>query len=174
MSIWESTRKTLLYHLLLIDYRNLDSSTKEKPDISKVRNAIRDVTHKMDMSYGMLGSLFRSGSRQTFFSSQVVRYADLYAATLLNLLYYPFSYMFRAPPMLVSSSASLLLFKRREALLTSNFRYQVGEGSTSNPHWLKYSWNANTVAFLSIQTNWGRIEYQNIWGGNLWEREQNV
>jgi 5'-nucleotidase len=52
-------------------YKNLDSSTKEKPDISKLRAAIRDVTHKMDMSYGMMGSLFRSGSRQTFFSSQV-------------------------------------------------------------------------------------------------------
>ena len=56
----------------------------------------------MDLSYGMMGSLFRSGSRQTFFSSQVVRYADLYAATFLNLIYYPFSYMFRAPAMLVS------------------------------------------------------------------------
>ena len=79
----------------------MDSSTKEKPDISNVRNAIRDVTHKMDLAYGMMGSLFRSGSRQTFFSSQVVRYADLYAATFLNLIYYPFSYMFRAPAMLV-------------------------------------------------------------------------
>ncbi|XP_054259103.1 cytosolic purine 5'-nucleotidase isoform X1 [Macrosteles quadrilineatus] len=88
-------------------YKNLDSSTKEKPDISKVRNAIREVTHKMDMSYGLLGSLFRSGSRQTFFSSQVVRYADLYAATLLNLLYYPFSYMFRAPPMLMPHESTV-------------------------------------------------------------------
>lgn len=52
-------------------YKNLDSSTYEKPDISKVRASIRDVTHKMDLSYGMMGSLFRSGSRQTFFSSQV-------------------------------------------------------------------------------------------------------
>lgn len=52
-------------------YRNLDSSTHEKPDISKVRASIRDVTHKMDLAYGMMGSLFRSGSRQTFFSSQV-------------------------------------------------------------------------------------------------------
>merc|ERR1711911_496493 len=52
-------------------------------------------------SYGIMGSLFRSGSRQTFFSSQVVRYADVYASTVLNLLYYPFSYMFRAPAMLV-------------------------------------------------------------------------
>lgn len=109
-------------------FRNLDSSTKEKPDISKLRAAIRDVTHKMDMSYGMMGSLFRSGSRQTFFSSQVnynsklrlfrtsmfffceiqvVRYADLYAATHLNLLYYPFSYMFRAPAMLLPHESTV-------------------------------------------------------------------
>lgn len=88
-------------------YKHLDSSTKVKPDISKVRAAIRDVTHKMDMSYGMMGSLFRSGSRQTFFSSQVVRYADLYAATHLNLLYYPFSYMFRAPAMLLPHESTV-------------------------------------------------------------------
>ncbi|KAJ4435786.1 hypothetical protein ANN_18405 [Periplaneta americana] len=88
-------------------YKNLDSSTKEKPDISKLRTAIRDVTHKMDLSYGMMGSLFRSGSRQTFFSSQVVRYADLYAATFLNLIYYPFSYMFRAPAMLMPHESTV-------------------------------------------------------------------
>ncbi|XP_065156179.1 cytosolic purine 5'-nucleotidase isoform X3 [Atheta coriaria] len=88
-------------------YKNLDSSAKEKPDISRIRGAIRDVTHKMDMSYGMMGSLFRSGSRQTFFSSQVVRYADLYAATHLNLLYYPFSYMFRAPAMLLPHESTV-------------------------------------------------------------------
>lgn len=61
----------------------------------------------MDLSYGMMGSLFRSGSRQTFFSSQVVRYADLYAATLLNLIYYPFSYMFRAPAMLLPHESTV-------------------------------------------------------------------
>uniref|UniRef100_U5EKI4 Putative cytosolic purine 5'-nucleotidase-like protein n=1 Tax=Corethrella appendiculata TaxID=1370023 RepID=U5EKI4_9DIPT len=88
-------------------YKNLDSSAKEKPDISKVRTSIRDVTHKMDLSYGMMGSLFRSGSRQTFFSSQVVRYADLYAATILNLIYYPFSYMFRAPAMLLPHESTV-------------------------------------------------------------------
>ncbi|XP_043491096.1 cytosolic purine 5'-nucleotidase isoform X1 [Polistes fuscatus] len=88
-------------------YKNLDSSTKEKPDISKLRTSIRDVTHKMDLAYGMMGSLFRSGSRQTFFSSQVVRYADLYAATFLNLIYYPFSYMFRAPSMLMPHESTV-------------------------------------------------------------------
>lgn len=55
----------------------------------------------MDQSYGVLGSLLRSGSRLTFFASQVQRFADLYAASCCNLLYYPFFYMFRAPPMLV-------------------------------------------------------------------------
>ncbi|XP_055524929.1 cytosolic purine 5'-nucleotidase isoform X1 [Wyeomyia smithii] len=88
-------------------YKNLDSSAKEKPDISSVRTAIRDVTHKMDLAYGMMGSLFRSGSRQTFFSGQVVRYADLYAATILNLMYYPFSYMFRAPAMLLPHESTV-------------------------------------------------------------------
>ncbi|KAK9509101.1 hypothetical protein O3M35_006491 [Rhynocoris fuscipes] len=88
-------------------YKNLDSSTKEKPDISKLRAGIREVTHKMDLAYGMMGSLFRSGSRQTFFSSQVVRYADLYAATFLNLIYYPFSYMFRAPAMLMPHESTV-------------------------------------------------------------------
>lgn len=88
-------------------YKDLDSGTKVKPDISKLRISIRDVTHKMDLAYGMLGSLFRSGSRQTFFSSQVVRYADLYAASFLNLMYYPFCYMFRAPAMLMPHESTV-------------------------------------------------------------------
>lgn len=68
---------------------------------------MREVTHEMDLAYGIMGSLFRSGSRQTFFSSQVVRYADIYAATVLNLLYYPFSYMFRAPAMLMPHESTV-------------------------------------------------------------------
>jgi len=88
-------------------YRKMDSSVKEKPDISSVRQAMQEVIHEMEMSYGLFGSLFRSGSRQTFFSSQLVRYADLYASTCLNLLYYPFSYMFRAPPMLLPHESTV-------------------------------------------------------------------
>lgn len=101
----------------------------------------QEVVHNMEMCYGKLGSLFRSGniccfsivkryhtlhltylslqdalvfascqtfrvalfigSRQTFFASQSLRYADLYAASCVNLLYYPFSYLFRAPSQLV-------------------------------------------------------------------------
>lgn len=115
-------------------YKNLDSSAKEKPDISQVRNKIRDVTHKMDLAYGMMGSLFRSGSRQTFFSSQVVRYADLYAATFLNLIYYPFSYMFRASPSLLAHemlSHDSLISSDGPAPMISRMRSRVEMGSTA-------------------------------------------
>ncbi|KAM4594564.1 cytosolic purine 5'-nucleotidase isoform 1-T1 [Fundulus diaphanus] len=77
-------------------YKHLDSSSNERPDISTIQRRVKKVTHDMDMCYGMMGSLFRSGSRQTLFASQVMRYADLYAASFINLLYYPFSYLFRA------------------------------------------------------------------------------
>lgn len=88
-------------------YRNLDSSSTSKPDISNIQKACRDVTHHMDMAYGMLGSVFRSGSRQTFFGNQVMRYADLYAASFLNLLHYPFSYVFRSPAMLMPHESTV-------------------------------------------------------------------
>ena len=53
------------------------------------------------MNFGLLGSLFRTGSRQTHFASQVSRYADIYASSVVNLVYYPFFYFFRAVPQLV-------------------------------------------------------------------------
>ena len=46
------------------------------------------------------------GSRQTFFASQIIRFADLYASTIHNLLHYPFCYMFKAPAMLVCNALS--------------------------------------------------------------------
>lgn len=60
------------------------------------------LTHRMDMSYGQMGSLLRSGATQTLFASQLIRYADLYSSTCINLLNYPFNYLFMAPPVLVS------------------------------------------------------------------------
>ncbi|KTF78923.1 hypothetical protein cypCar_00037496 [Cyprinus carpio] len=101
LHVW-TDKSTLFEELQSLDvflaelYKHLDSSSNERPDISSIQRRIKKVTHDMDMCYGMMGSLFRSGSRQTLFASQVMRYADLYAASFINLLYYPFSYMFRA------------------------------------------------------------------------------
>lgn len=132
--VWTSKQELFqrLQHLdaILSDiYRDLDSSAKEAPDITRIRNAMgvsdcfaskeiimqvynklfQEVSHEMDLAYGIAGSLFRSGSRQTFFASQVERYADLYSSSFMNLLHYPFSYLFRAPPMLVSTTALSLI-----------------------------------------------------------------
>lgn len=90
----------------------------------------------MDMCYGMMGSLFRSGSRQTLFASQVMRYADLYAASFINLLYYPFSYLFRAAHVLVSGRIRGSLqplpgfHKPGEGTWRAGWRL-VGQGDTS-------------------------------------------
>ncbi|KAJ8386036.1 hypothetical protein AAFF_G00177250, partial [Aldrovandia affinis] len=88
-------------------YKHLDSGSRFCPDISAIQARIKKVTHGMDMCYGKMGSLLRCGSRQTLFSSQLMRYADLYAASCLNLLYYPFSYLFRAPPVLMPHESTV-------------------------------------------------------------------
>lgn len=72
--------------------------------IRGITPSLQAVTHAMDMCYGKMGSLFRGGSRQTLFANQLMRYADLYAASFINFLYYPFSYLFRASPTLVRGS----------------------------------------------------------------------
>ncbi|XP_071793099.1 cytosolic purine 5'-nucleotidase-like isoform X1 [Asterias amurensis] len=112
LTVW-TEKRTLFEKLEDLDsaladqYKNLDSSTEMVPDISKVRKAIQQVTHEMDMCHGKLGSLFRSGSRQTFFASQVLRFADLYSSTFLNLMHYPFSYLFRAPHQLMPHESTV-------------------------------------------------------------------
>ncbi|XP_018668625.2 cytosolic purine 5'-nucleotidase isoform X2 [Ciona intestinalis] len=86
---------------------NLDSASCERPNIHSLQDSIRSVVHEMDMAFGTFGSLFRSGSRQTFFASQVTRYADLYASSFINLLYYPFCYFFRAPAVLMPHESTV-------------------------------------------------------------------
>uniref|UniRef100_A0A3B3QKZ6 5'-nucleotidase, cytosolic II, like 1 n=1 Tax=Paramormyrops kingsleyae TaxID=1676925 RepID=A0A3B3QKZ6_9TELE len=78
-------------------YKNLDSGSTECPDISIIQTRIKNLTRRMDLCYGRMGSLLRYGSRQTLFASQLMRYADLYSPSCLNLLYYSFRYLFRAP-----------------------------------------------------------------------------
>ncbi|XP_025031127.1 cytosolic purine 5'-nucleotidase-like isoform X2 [Python bivittatus] len=88
-------------------YQDLDSGSSERPDISSIRKRIQKVTRDMDMSYGKMGSLFRCGSHQTLFANQLMRYADLYAASFVNFLYYPFSYLFRAPAALMPHESTV-------------------------------------------------------------------
>ncbi|CAK8689038.1 unnamed protein product [Clavelina lepadiformis] len=112
LSIWHE-KKDLYHRLNELDmmigekYRYLDSASCEKPSIHKLQDQIRSVVHEMDMAYGTFGSLFRSGSRQTLFASQMTRYADIYAASFINLLHYPFCYFFRATPVLMPHESTV-------------------------------------------------------------------
>ncbi|XP_048748152.2 cytosolic purine 5'-nucleotidase-like isoform X2 [Ostrea edulis] len=110
--VW-TKKKTLFEKLEDLDvqigelYRHLDSGCDNKPNIGNINRLIKETTHEMDMAYGILGSVFRSGSRHTFFASQILRFADLYAASVDNLLHYPFYYVFRAPNMLMPHESTV-------------------------------------------------------------------
>ncbi|XP_036974170.1 5'-nucleotidase, cytosolic II, like 1 [Acanthopagrus latus] len=110
LQVWED-KKSLFEELKHLDiflaelYKHMDSGSKECPDISNIQMRMNVLTYRMDKSYGQMGSLLRSGSRQTLFASQLMRYADLYSSTCLNLLHYPFNYLFMAPPVLMPHEA---------------------------------------------------------------------
>uniref|UniRef100_A0A7E4VNK2 Cytosolic purine 5'-nucleotidase n=1 Tax=Panagrellus redivivus TaxID=6233 RepID=A0A7E4VNK2_PANRE len=114
LSIW-TERHVLFETLAQLDmqlgkiYKNLDfkSTNTSQVEIADAVKAIRKVTHEMDQSYGALGSLFRSGTRTTFFATQVERYADLYSSSCYNLVHYPKFYFFRAPMMLLPHESTV-------------------------------------------------------------------
>ncbi|XP_031562087.1 cytosolic purine 5'-nucleotidase-like isoform X2 [Actinia tenebrosa] len=112
LEVWQS-RQDVFCNLRDLDitlgetYKHLDSTTTEQPDISEIKRKIKEATQTMEKCYGCMGSLLRSGSRQTFFASQVMRYADLYASSCVNLLHYPFSYLFRAPAQLMPHESTV-------------------------------------------------------------------
>ncbi|XP_071322390.1 5'-nucleotidase, cytosolic II, like 1 isoform X3 [Trachinotus anak] len=110
LHVWEE-KKNLFEELKRLDsflaevYKHLDSGSRECSDISTIQTRMKVLTYRLDMSYGQMGSLLRSGSRQTLFASQLMRYADLYSSTCINLLHYPFNYLFTAPPVLMPHEA---------------------------------------------------------------------
>lgn len=83
-------------------YMTLDGTTKNKPETTYLIQKLKETTKDMDAEYGVFGSLFRLGTCQTFFASQVERFADIYASSCVNLLYYPTFYFFRSPMTLMS------------------------------------------------------------------------
>ena len=66
LHVWTSER-ALFDQLTALDvslantYKNMDSYSSERPDLSGLKKSIRETIHKLDMSYGKLGSMFRCG-----------------------------------------------------------------------------------------------------------------
>jgi len=106
MSVWNQKKDLYnklneLYDKISDMYSELDSASQEIPSLFNLKDQTRTVIHEMDTAFGVFGSLFRNGSRQTFFASQVMRYADLYASSFINLLHYPFCNFFKAAAVLM-------------------------------------------------------------------------
>lgn len=110
LQVWDD-KKSLFEEIRRLDviltelYKHLGSGSRDCPDIRAIQSRMKVLTYRMDMSYGQMGSLLRSGSRQTLFASQLMRYADLYSSTCINLLHYPFNYLFTSPPVLMPHEA---------------------------------------------------------------------
>ncbi|XP_017196431.2 5'-nucleotidase domain-containing protein 4 isoform X1 [Oryctolagus cuniculus] len=101
---WEKEREEELKRLdtRLADlYQHMDGSSAGLQVINSTKKEIRRLTRELDLCYSTTGSLFRCGFRQTLFSGQLMRYADLYTATCLNFLHYPLSSLFQAAPELM-------------------------------------------------------------------------
>uniref|UniRef100_A0A5K3EGC8 Cytosolic purine 5'-nucleotidase n=2 Tax=Mesocestoides corti TaxID=53468 RepID=A0A5K3EGC8_MESCO len=88
-------------------YKHMNIVSEARPDVSKLQREIRKIASEMNESYGLLGSLFRHGSRLTTFSSQTMQFADIYSHSCFNLIYYPLCYMFRAHPMLMPHESTV-------------------------------------------------------------------
>jgi 5'-nucleotidase len=79
-------------------YKHANSASTEVTDISLLRKHIKNTVSALNMRYNEhFGQLFRSGSQNSFFAMQVMRYADMYTADYTNLLNYPCFYYFSAP-----------------------------------------------------------------------------
>ncbi|KAI4896754.1 hypothetical protein NFI96_015532 [Prochilodus magdalenae] len=98
ISMFEELRQLDIY--LAEVHKHLDSGILSGSDISLIQAKIKKMTFGVDLCYGKMGSLLRCGATKTLFASQLLRYADLYAASCLNLLNYPITYLFRAPSVL--------------------------------------------------------------------------
>lgn len=104
LSVWGKNQDKY-DHLLNLEFiqaeifRGLDSNSTTPPDIQVLRNHIKKTVSEVNKQYNEhFGSLFRSGSKTSFFAMQVQRYADLYTSDYLNLLNYPLFYEFAAQP----------------------------------------------------------------------------
>uniref|UniRef100_A0AAX7VD97 5'-nucleotidase, cytosolic II, like 1 n=1 Tax=Astatotilapia calliptera TaxID=8154 RepID=A0AAX7VD97_ASTCA len=129
LQVWEE-RKSKNNDPLVV---HPDTTSQEYRDIGSIHMRMKLLTYRMDMSYGQMGSLLRSGSRQTLFASQLMRYADLYSSSCLNLMHYPVNYLFMAPPVLVSPPLWSNITERR-CLSLSSFILRVFFFLSQMPH----------------------------------------
>jgi hypothetical protein len=98
---WSNSQKLFekinkLEYLRAEIYQGMDSSTKDAPNAKELKKQLKQSIVEFENQFNVhFGSVFRGGTSESYFSSLVVRYADIYCCDHLNFLNYPFFYFFR-------------------------------------------------------------------------------
>ncbi|KAL0480681.1 5'-nucleotidase [Acrasis kona] len=91
-----------LEYLRAKTYQGQDINNDRLSGDETIKKHITETTGRLDDNFNKyFGSLFRSGTSESYFSNQVRRFADLYSSDHLNLLNYPLYYYFSSLPMLL-------------------------------------------------------------------------
>ena len=120
---WMTKRSTEMWakvntleYLRAESFKGLDSSypITTKRDEVPVKQQIVKAQEELNAHFNSyFGSTFRSGTRESYFSTQVQRFADLYCSDAVLLLYYPFNYYFSTiPTLLPHERAALRQFEK--------------------------------------------------------------
>ncbi|KAK6043134.1 5' nucleotidase family protein [Cooperia oncophora] len=77
---------------------NLNATEATEENAKKeILNEIARITDDMEAEFGAMGSLIRCGWRQTYFASQVKKYADIYTFNVYNIMEYSPLHCFNSP-----------------------------------------------------------------------------
>ena len=79
---------------LLSQLNKFESVLADKPDLEELRIRLLDAVRQLNGDFGESGSLFRSGSRLSYFGSQVQVWSDLYTSSVNNLMGYDLNQRF--------------------------------------------------------------------------------
>jgi len=72
----------------------LESLLADNPELGELKMRLWDAVNELNQDFGGSGSLFRSGSRLSYFGSQVMIWADVYTGSVNNLAGYDLEHRF--------------------------------------------------------------------------------
>jgi len=93
---------------LLPELVDLEAGLVSAEDEAEARSRIWHGIKKLDGSFGHTGSVFRAGTRLSYFGSNVLFWADLYTGSVNNLGEYSLSWRFGAPHLTLPHETMLI------------------------------------------------------------------
>ena len=72
----------------------LEALLVENPNLDELKKRLWEAVNELNKDFSFAGSLFRSGSRLSYFGSQVMIWADVYTSSVNNLAEYDVEHKF--------------------------------------------------------------------------------